>query len=414
MKQIFLIMMILAVSHLISEPFSFVVMGDSRPPVEEQPYVFYKVVDKIAELEPEMVFSTGDIIAGYKEDRNEVIEMYQDFEEVIEDIKDIPLYVAPGNHDVVDVDSLKNEFTDRFGQTYQAFSKENCYFIILNSDEPGQSSRIAGKQLEWLIGELKKAQSFEHVFVFVHKPLYPKIKHIGTSLDKYPVERDKLAELLLENNVDMVFCGHTHIYNHSTENGLHQIITGGAGAPLYADTPEEGGFYHVINVLIDGNDVDYRIVPIESEVQEAEDLILEGYYKKAVDYSLEAMKYLPEHPEPYFPAILGYKLLKEDFPAKIMYDKLSNIFADDYKTSRRFAYFCYDLKCYEQAEEYFLESVEIDPTSYDSFYRLGRINETIGNPERAIEFYQEALPLTQSEKRKERINEKIEILRKRM
>ncbi|HHE37629.1 MAG TPA: hypothetical protein ENL20_03535 [Candidatus Cloacimonetes bacterium] len=395
---------------LISEPFSFVVMGDSRPPTEEQPYVFYKVLDKINELEPDLVFSTGDIIIGYTEDRQKLSKMYDDFEEVVAKIMDFPLYIVPGNHDNVDVDSLKNEFTDRFGPTFQSIKYENSYFIILSSEEPDQENQIIGKQKVWLQNELRKAQAYEHIFVLVHQPLYPKIEHIGRSLDKFPEERDELAELLKKSKVDMVFAGHIHIYNYTVKDGLHQIITGGAGAPLYADTPGEGGFYHFIQVLVNGDDVDYRIVPVESEVWEAEKLIIAGYYEKAIEQSMKAMEYLPEHPESCFPSILGYKLLNQDFPAKTMYDKLRIILNNDFKTASRFAYFCYDLKFYDLAEEYFLKSTEIDITSYDSFYRLGRIKEKTEDHKQAIEYYQKALFLTDSEKRKQRLHDKIEKL----
>jgi len=94
----------------------------------------------------------------------------------------------------------------------------------------------------------------------------------------------------------------------------------------------------------------------------------------------------------------------------LMYDKLRIIFNDDFKTARRFAYFCYNLEFYDLAEEYFLKSTEIDITSYDSFYRLGRINEMTKDHEQAIEYYKKALFLTDSKNRKQRIIDKIEVL----
>ncbi len=408
----FILILTLFSSTLLSKPFSFAVMGDSRPPTEEQPYVFYKVLEKIKELEPDLVFSTGDVISGYTEDRKELIQMYEDFEELLKILGNIPVYIAPGNHDVVNIDSLQNEFTDRFGPTFKSISYENCYYILLNTDEPGQKRKIVDKQLEWLREELQKAQSFEHIFVFIHRPLYPKIKHIGMSLDYYPKERDELAKLFINSNVEMVFAGHVHIYNHTFVNGLHQIITGGAGAPLYADEPEEGGFYHFMHIFVDSSSVDYRIFPIESEIKEAETQIRNGYFERAVELSLKAIAYLPEHPEPYLPAILSYKLLEQDFPAYLMYVKLKEIVQSDFKAARRFAYFCYDKKFYKISEEYFLKAVEIDVTSLDSFYRLGRINEKTKNYPKAIVFFEKALFLTKDKNKTKRITEKIEKLKK--
>ena len=52
----------------------------------------------------------------------------------------------------------------------------------------------------WLEKELEKAKNSDFIFVFVHEPLYPVGGHIGSSLDRYPEERDKLANLLRKYN----------------------------------------------------------------------------------------------------------------------------------------------------------------------------------------------------------------------
>ena len=36
-------------------------------------------------------------------------------------------------------------------------------------------------------------------------------------------------------DVDVVFTGHIHMYNETVINGVRYVITGGAGASLYAD-----------------------------------------------------------------------------------------------------------------------------------------------------------------------------------
>jgi len=51
-------------------------------------------------------------------------------------------------------------------------------------------------------------------------------------------------------DVDVVFTGHIHMYNETIINGVRYVITGGAGASLYADE-ENGGIYHYMNVTLD-------------------------------------------------------------------------------------------------------------------------------------------------------------------
>jgi 3',5'-cyclic AMP phosphodiesterase CpdA len=45
--------------------------------------------------------------------------------------------------------------------------------------------------------------------------------------------REYLVPLFEEYNVDLVFCGHDHLYERSYKNGVHYIVSGGGGAPLY-------------------------------------------------------------------------------------------------------------------------------------------------------------------------------------
>jgi hypothetical protein len=56
-----------------------------------------------------------------------------------------------------------------------------------------------------------------------------------------------------------VFSGHDHAYEHFFQNGVHYIVTGGGGAPLYdVDAPPAGitqkleKVEHFVNVNVQG------------------------------------------------------------------------------------------------------------------------------------------------------------------
>jgi 3',5'-cyclic AMP phosphodiesterase CpdA len=117
----------------------------------------------------------------------------------------------------------------------------------------GEYHRIMGAQYTWLKNDLSKASgTAKHIFVFLHEPAYPVSLHIGSSLDAYPNDRDRLMALLKQYHVDALIAGHEHLYDYGVHDGVVQIISGGAGAPLYP-SPHGGSFYNYLLITIDGD-----------------------------------------------------------------------------------------------------------------------------------------------------------------
>ncbi|MCK4595350.1 hypothetical protein KAT73_01095, partial [candidate division WOR-3 bacterium] len=81
-------------------------------------------------------------------------------------------------------------------------------------------------------------------------------------MDKYPEQRDSLLTLLKNNNVDIIFVGHEHLFRKTTHDGVIQIITGGAGAPLYAEE-EDGGFYHFVLVDVGEENIEGKLYKLK-------------------------------------------------------------------------------------------------------------------------------------------------------
>ncbi len=270
-RKIFLLLAILILlNRLVSaENYSFVVLGDNRPgrDIIEQPAIFKKIIDKINRLkpQPDFVISIGDIIWGYTRD-NELLEKeFNAFEQAISKLK-VPFYNAPGNHEISSryaVILYKKLFSYLPGEKlYYSFNHKGSHFIALNTEEYRKKSQICCKQLDWLKEDLEKNKTARHIFVFFHRPLYPVANHIGDSLDKYPEKRDALVKLFNKYKVKYVFCGHEHLYSKSNNNGLIQIITGGAGASLYDS--EQGGFHHFILVNVKNKKVFTKVVRVEN------------------------------------------------------------------------------------------------------------------------------------------------------
>jgi predicted phosphodiesterase len=86
-------------------------------------------------------------------------------------------------------------------------------------------------------------------------------------MDRYPGERDRLQALFVKYNVELVSTGHEHLYERKSVDGVTHIITGGGGAPLYADE-KDGGFNHFIVVTVDGDKVSAEVVDGNNKVRD--------------------------------------------------------------------------------------------------------------------------------------------------
>ncbi len=150
------------------------------------------------------------------------------------------------------------------------FSVDNAIFILLDSQIVQHKRKIEGEQYDWLENLLANSTK-KHKFVFLHHPMYPekgKGHNYGRSLDKYPKQRDRLQSLFVRYKVTAVFEGHEHLYLRKKINGIMHIITGGGGAPLYAEE-KDGGFYHFIRITVNGDKVVGEVVDLEGRVKDS-------------------------------------------------------------------------------------------------------------------------------------------------
>ena len=78
--------------------------------------------------------------------------------------------------------------------------------------------------------------------------------------------RRRLEPIFTAGKVQVVLCGHDHNYQHHFANGIHYIVSGGGGAPLYdvrPDTPfvvTARKVYHYCEIVADGDTMKVRAV----------------------------------------------------------------------------------------------------------------------------------------------------------
>src|SRR2546421_9912979 len=128
--------------------FTFIAMGDSRPPLPHMPLplIFGDIMREVTLLRPAFVLYNGDTMWGYGDTRQELLNELDRFR-ALANSTGVPLFNAPGNHDMqsdpVAVEILKEQGQDLYG----SFDVGRYHFIALNTDEVNQERRVTGKQL---------------------------------------------------------------------------------------------------------------------------------------------------------------------------------------------------------------------------------------------------------------------------
>jgi len=244
-RRLFPALALFLAAALPASALTFAVLGDNRPhkALDPQPEVFRRIVKEVNQVPVEFSVELGDKVLGSRvpsiRDRQ-----YRDFLAVARGLE-APLHYTVGNHD------LSGDYARIFGARYYSFDADDSHFIVLDAYQPGQTLRIAGKQYAWLERDLAAHKDARHTFVFTHAPLWPKLRHVGSSLDRYPKDRDRLAALLRRYGVKLVFVGHNHFYRRDEVGGITQFTSGGAGAELYLPAAQ-GGFHHFLVVQVAG------------------------------------------------------------------------------------------------------------------------------------------------------------------
>ncbi len=238
-----------------ADEFHFVVLGDAQ---FHDATKFNRIIDQTRRLRPAFVIQVGDLIEGYQSDLSLVEAEWQRFARQIAPLAPIPFLAVPGNHDVMNHTftadpQLEQLYVRHWGPLYWSFVYKHTRFIGLNSDDSTTgSNQIAGEQLAWLEHTLAAANSdVEHTFVFLHRP--PQLMP----------NAEALHELFRQHGVSHVFYGHLHHYHHMERDGIRYIMTNAAANSVNGQ-PSVGGFHHLLQVAVRGDEVDVAVIEADA------------------------------------------------------------------------------------------------------------------------------------------------------
>jgi Calcineurin-like phosphoesterase len=215
-----------------AEPFEFVVYGDTRTRHD----VHRKVVAAIlANSKPDFVLQTGDLVADGNDPA--LWPIFFDIEREL--LRQTAFFPALGNHER----NSANYYEYMQYSAYYSFNWGNAHFSVLDSDMGNFGNSDASRQAfwkqqtDWLEQDLSKNQKAEYRFVSAH---HPPMTAVASRQGDNP-HMTALMPMFEKYHVTAAFFGHDHNYQHYLKNGVHYIITGGGGAPLYdVDKPPEG------------------------------------------------------------------------------------------------------------------------------------------------------------------------------
>jgi len=294
--------------------------------------------------DPRLIVFVGDLVDGYTTSETSFRYELRAWQRVVQPIHaHVPIYEVMGNHEnlidlwqhgwaiartpvgaeAVFAESFVNpegaptprEGGPPYAENTYGFDYGNAHFAAVNTNywyrsHPGQEGHPAGENagqregwiddesLAWLDADLEAARERGqvHLFVFTHEPGFPNGGHTKDAMwwhgevPEVLAQRQRFFEILGKHRVAAVVNGDEHNYSRTLvdaelvegiERPVWQLISGGAGAPYYAqetDVPWAGNVrafdprQHFVRIEIDGEDAHAAAVSLTGEVMDRFDL----------------------------------------------------------------------------------------------------------------------------------------------
>jgi hypothetical protein len=167
----------------------------------------------------------------------------------------LPIQGCMGNHEGMATYFTKYWPYPYVAARYWSFDYGPAHIVILDqytAYTPGSAQYI------WLVNDLSTSTK-KWKFIVLHQPGWT----MGTHPNDASVQT-YIQPLCLQYGVQVVFCGHNHLYARAVVDGVHHITAGGGGAPLYAPGPVRPNIViydrtlHYCKIAIDGNSMNIQ------------------------------------------------------------------------------------------------------------------------------------------------------------
>jgi 3',5'-cyclic AMP phosphodiesterase CpdA len=210
-----------------SSTITIAAFGDTKDGVG----ILKDIVNDLNKKRYDFAIYTGDAV------RYGSYSFFNEFSGIMSSLKR-PYVTVMGNHEYYNDDG--ENYSKFYGKKSYSFVYKNLAVISFDDANPN-SWRIDWK---WLSNEIKKYNDnpkVESILLAMHIPPIDPRPNGSHCLNLF--YQNKLLNAIKNSKVKIIISGHIHLYWYGQWKGINVLITGGAGAPLYAG-PKNGGFYH--------------------------------------------------------------------------------------------------------------------------------------------------------------------------
>ena len=226
-------------------------------------------IEKIIEINPDLVIATGDLVAGQRVPRlseTNILEMWAAFHATVSDplaLAGIPLAVTPGNHDASNYSGFslerrifERQWLDRKPDLsflddtdypfFYGFDLDGVRFVSLDATVLGP---LHGDQMDRLAALTAGNSKLE--ITFSHLPLWA----VSQQREREIIGDDELAQLYTQNNVGIHLSGHHHAFYPAMSAGVAyvaQACLGGGARRLIGDTVRSTYSFTVLEITSEG------------------------------------------------------------------------------------------------------------------------------------------------------------------
>ncbi|RLD75533.1 MAG: hypothetical protein DRJ07_17900 [Bacteroidetes bacterium] len=251
-----------------SNTLSFVVLGDSR----SKPHIFKAIADQINKIDPAVIIANGDLVAKGGSYKNWQSQFFTPIKDIT---NHIPFITAVGDHESDNVDGDEATLFTHFLFPHKdnlklwfSYDFNDAHFVFLDWRYPDSKEMI-----EWFKKDMHNSDK-KWKFVVMHRPSYNLGGH------RVAWGRNVWPELFMNHKIDIVFSGHSHLYerfypirplSQADSWAVTYITTGGAGASLYEAIQHSSLAYtesinHFLKVQLKNNQIELKALDVNGKV----------------------------------------------------------------------------------------------------------------------------------------------------
>ena len=224
----------------------FVILGDRTG--EAQPGVWEQVWRETAAEHPAFVVTVGDTIQGMSDATANA--QWQAVMKGLRPYAKIPLYLAPGNHDIWS--AVSGRLFEKYSghPVHYSFDYGPAHLTILDNS---RSDELAPEEITFLEQDLKAHASQPLKFVISHRPSW--IVPAALRSTDFPLHR-----LAKKYGVRYIIAGHIHQIVHIELDGVTYLAMPSAGGHLRVSKRyEDGWFFGYTVVTVRGAEANFQV-----------------------------------------------------------------------------------------------------------------------------------------------------------